>query len=514
MLDGARGALVALSGGPDSVALLDMLLRLSLGGTRWRSGIANLQPPTAIPRLHVAHFDHMLRGRESAEDAEFVRALADRLGLQSTIRSVDVSAAAKRLGRGVEEIARELRYDFLLGAARKAGCDRIAVGHTMTDQAETFLMRLIRGAGLRGLAAMRPLVPAHSFGEAREQRKEDERQESGELDPPSVSIIRPLLCITREEVELYCRGRALEFRTDVTNLSLRYTRNRVRSDVLPELTSINPRVVEAVSRAAENLASDQDVLDGLARSLLSNARLAPEEWPHVGGGAAAYSVPAVLEQPIGMRRRMIIEAIRLTRATLEEGAARGEVSAAHVAAVEGLLAANASGKRVTLPCSLEVWREFDALLLKPIEPTLEDSRYLLEIIGGVADVEAGGFRLAVERGLPAEALGSIIEGTLRERSGTGRDWMTVALDDSALPERLVIRPRRAGERAHVIGRRRTIKLKSLMIDHRIPSSRRASWPLVTTPDGSYIWSPGLPPALEFAAHNETRSLAMMRALAV
>ncbi len=531
MLDGTMRVLVAVSGGPDSVALLDMLMRL-----------------TPIPHLHVAHLDHMLRGRESAEDAEFVRALADRLGLQITISSVDVGAAASGSGRGIEEIAREIRYDFLLAAANETGCDRIAVGHTMTDQAETFLMRLIRGAGLRGLAAMRAVSEVPVFrqekaegrrqkaeqkaeggrqkaeqnaeggkqkAEGRRQKADNESLPSAFCLLPSVLLIRPLLCITREEVESYCRERGLEFRTDSTNLSLHYTRNRLRYDVLPALRSINPRVVESVARAAENIAGDQDVLDGLALSLLSKARLASDAWRQVvAGGAAAYSVGALLEQPVGMRRRMIIEAIRLTRARapLEERYAGGEICSAHVAAVERLLAANASGKHIALPGSLEVWREFDALVLKPI--AIKEALYRPAISSECPNVEAGGFALTLRRGLSLELLESVIEGTLRERQLTGRDWMTVALDDRALPERLLIRPRLRGERAHVIGQRRTIKLKNLMIDHRIPSSRRASWPLVTTPDGAYIWSPGLPPALEFAAHDETHSLALMRASAL
>ena len=202
MLDGTRGVLIAVSGGADSVALLDMLVRLSLGDREWelevkeeqRGGtleelrttktplrlcpsapqpVSNTHPPLPIPRLHVAHLDHMLRGRESAADAEFVRNLAGRLGIQITIRSADVRGAAKASGRGIEEIAREIRYDFLLGVANEAGCDRIAVGHTMTDQAETFLMRLIRGAGLRGLAAMRPVseVPKGRQGEGATGRR-------------------------------------------------------------------------------------------------------------------------------------------------------------------------------------------------------------------------------------------------------------------------------------------------------------------------------------------------------
>ena len=161
MLSGTAGVLVAVSGGADSVVLLDILARLASGGRSWGGGagenrhvrvIERSYPRPAIPspRIHVAHLDHMLRGRESADDAEFVRGLADRLGLECTIRSADVRSIAEAHGKGIEEMARELRYDFLLSAARQAGCDRIAVGHTMTDQAETFLMRLVRGAQLRG----------------------------------------------------------------------------------------------------------------------------------------------------------------------------------------------------------------------------------------------------------------------------------------------------------------------------------------------------------------------------
>ena len=186
MLEGSAGIVVAVSGGPDSVAMLDML-RKGAGGWGLGAGdepnmsppLANPQLPTPNPRLtnpqpltphlHIAHLDHMLRDRESAEDSEFVWALADRLGIPATISSIDVRAIAESAKRGIEEVARELRYEFLVNVARESGCDRIAVGHTMSDQAETVLMRLIRGTGLRGLAAMRPVgaVPPDQFHEQR-----------------------------------------------------------------------------------------------------------------------------------------------------------------------------------------------------------------------------------------------------------------------------------------------------------------------------------------------------------
>jgi tRNA(Ile)-lysidine synthase len=455
----------------------------------------------------------MLRARESAEDAEFVRALAERLGLQVTISSADIRAAAEAAGRGLEETAREIRYEFLLSVADATDCDRIAVGHTMTDQAETFLMRLIRGAGSRGLAAMRPVsavpVPGREKAESRRQKADDSLLPAAYRLLPSSLLIRPLLCITREEVEAYCRERNLAFRTDVTNQDLHYTRNRIRSAIIPALTTLNPRVVDAIARAAENLASDQDALDSLSLSLLHNAGI---DCPDRDDGSAAYSVPALLEQPSGMRRRMIIEALRLARGATDGGHAAGEVSATHVRAVEALLTPAASGNRVTLPGGLDVWREFDALVLK--ESGVEPEDYRIAISSADADVQAGGFGFKLERDLPGALRNSVIDTTKWEKARIGSNWMSVALTDNNLPECLIIRPRQSGERAHVVGQRQTKKLKNLMIDHRIPSSRRATWPLVTTPDGRYVWSPGLPPALEFAARDESQRLAILRASAI
>ena len=548
MLDGTTGVLVAVSGGPDSVALLDILVRISASAeaasdnqsTAQRDGFTTPKP--LIPKIHVAHLDHMLRGSESAEDAEFVRALAQLLGLQSTISSVDVRGAASHSRRGIEETAREIRYNYLLAVAKDAGCDRIAVGHTMTDQAETFLMRLVRGAGPRGLAAMRPVVAAHTFGDQDDEKAEGRRQKAdlkekaegrkqnaagGTLAAvdsglpsafcllPSVSLIRPLLCITREEVEEYCDERGLKFRTDKTNLSLHYTRNRIRTGVLPALAALNPRIVESISRAAENIAGDQDVLDALACSLLRNSMLASHTWRDAGDQSiVAYSVTALLEQPLEMRRRMIIESIRQMRARAKRRRAQDhcEVTSVHIAAVEELLRQNASGKHVALPCSLEVWREFDALVIRIAETG--ETPYLSAISSTCANVEAGGFVFTLQRDLPSEVLGSLMAEVRQQLQTTGRDWMAVALDDRALPDELIIRPRVRGERTHIAGHLKTIKLKNLMIDHRIPFSRRATWPIVATPDGAYIWSPGLPPSVEFAAQADTSSLAMLRARAI
>jgi tRNA(Ile)-lysidine synthetase-like protein len=525
MLDKASGVVVAVSGGPDSVALLDLLVQLS-----------------PINRLHVAHLDHKLRARESAEDAEFVRRLAERIGISITVDEADVRDAAEQAGRGIEEVARELRYDFLLHVARESGCDRIATGHTMSDQAETFLMRLARGAGLRGLSSMRPVMKAHTFSkdeghmadeslcEARMKDEKDEKERayfhssSSSLHP---LLIRPLLCITREEVEAYCRERSLEFRTDATNLNGDFTRNLVRRDVMPAMRAINPRVVESIARAAEIISSDEDALNHLASRLLDDARLkrgvdnpGDEKSETFNVKAGAYSAAALLEQPSGIRRRMLIEAIRRERAANARRNSAGaqitstQITSTHIASVEGLLSEQASGKRIVLPDGLEAWREFDAIIFvastRCNEPT-GSGEYKFEIGGARTQIEAGGIHFSLERSQPRHLLEPIINQARDERHLLGRDWVIVALDESTLPDRLIIRPRRAGERARVIGQRKTKKLKNLMIDHRIPPSRRSAWPVVTTPDDLYVWSPGLPPAVEFAARDKSTCLAILRA---
>jgi tRNA(Ile)-lysidine synthase len=520
MFRDARVVVVAVSGGADSVALLDLLTQILADFER--------------PRLHIAHLNHKLRGRESDDDAKFVRALAERLALPVSIGSAEIRLEAEASKRGIEEVAREIRYSFLLKVAAEHGCRHIATGHTMNDQAETFLMRLVRGAGLRGLAAMRPVSPVPRFDEEHDESAEGETGRGGVrasndrvAAPPTISfsplLLRPLLCLTREEVEEYCRDRTLEFRVDPSNLETYYTRNKVRLEVLPVLQELNPRIVESLARAAELAAADQDALDQLACKKLDEARETSEgrqNRPEQSKGhqrihtdRSVYRVAALLEQPGGLRRRMIIEAITRQRMT-QRGAretSSSQIDSSHVAAVEELLANDMSGKRITLPDGLEAWREFDNLVFTSASGVDQGlPAYQLEISAESPLVEAGGLQLALEWQSNA-ALEGALDQAKRLKRMVGSDWMMAALDRSLLPGLMIIRPRRRGERAHVVGQLKTKKLKKLMIDHRIPPSLRALWPVVSTPDDRYVWSPGLPPGLEFAASDETVGLAILRA---
>jgi tRNA(Ile)-lysidine synthase len=231
---------VAVSGGPDSVALLRALLA-------WEA-------PEAPRRLVAAHLNHQLRGEESDADEAFVEALCSELRpgkdrvLQWRGARVDVAARARAEGDNLESLARRLRYEWLARVAQDEGLAWVATGHTADDQAETVLHRLLRGtglAGLRGIAARRELAPG-------------------------VTLIRPLLSVTRPEVLAFLRTEGQAFRLDSSNADLRLTRNRIRHELLPLLQrDFNPGIVDVLCRLAEAAREDFGRQEASVAALLS-----------------------------------------------------------------------------------------------------------------------------------------------------------------------------------------------------------------------------------------------------
>jgi tRNA(Ile)-lysidine synthase len=240
---GNEGIVIAVSGGPDSVCLLHALLAL--------------QKPNVERLLCIAHFDHRLRGPESDADAEFVRQLHRNLlaanpQLLLRVGEADVAAQAQAEKGNLESVARRLRYDWLAEVAREVGARWIATGHTADDQAETVLHRLLRGTGLqglRGIAARRTLAPG-------------------------IEIIRPLLGVRRAEVLDYLTGIQQHFRVDETNRDTKFTRNRIRHELLPMLVKeYNPDIASVLGRLAEQADQVYRQLAAQAGELLKNAEL-------------------------------------------------------------------------------------------------------------------------------------------------------------------------------------------------------------------------------------------------
>src|SRR5256714_158992 len=238
----ARGErlVVAVSGGADSMALLLALEELLRAGR-------------LAVELTAAHLDHGLRGERGASDARWVEEHARALGFEVVTGRAEVGARARAERDNLEQSARRARYEFLAAVARERGASAVLVAHTLDDQAETVLLRLLRGSGAGGAGGM---------------RVERALEEGGE-----VSLRRPLLAWARRADTVgFCRERGVEFRADEMNEDERFARVRVRRQLLPLLSSFNPRAAEALARAAELLREDSDALDRLASELLEEAR--------------------------------------------------------------------------------------------------------------------------------------------------------------------------------------------------------------------------------------------------
>lgn len=225
MLSTGDEVVVALSGGADSVSLLHSLWKL-----REELGIT----------LYVCHVNHGLRGEESDSDMRFCQELCTRLGVELFLLETDVRTAQQK-HESIEETARKVRYDFF---ARVSEGRKLATAHNANDSAETVLLNMLRGTGLKGLCG---------------------------IPPVRENIIRPLIYCTRDEVERYCDDNALDFVTDKTNLCDDYTRNKVRHNILPELLKINGSFLETSARMQKNLREDSDFLEAMAAEALAEA---------------------------------------------------------------------------------------------------------------------------------------------------------------------------------------------------------------------------------------------------
>lgn len=238
MLPPGAAVLCAVSGGADSMALLHWL--------RGQEGIT----------LHAAHFDHQLRGEDSAADAAFVRDWCHRWGIPFHLGEGDVRSFARSEGLTLEEGARKLRYAFLEETARSLGDKtRIATAHTADDNAETLVLNLVRGTGLRGLCGIPPVRAAGPSG------------------PDGIQLVRPLLTTTRTQILAYLEENKIDHREDATNFDEIYARNRVRRRVMPLLRELNPRAAERMGETARQLRELDQALDGQAEDALSHLRV-------------------------------------------------------------------------------------------------------------------------------------------------------------------------------------------------------------------------------------------------
>ncbi len=434
---------VAVSGGPDSVALLHILYEL------------RGEYPLS---LAVAHFNHKLRGGESDEDEQFVRERAGSLGLEFLSQSRDVRSYASERGLNLEEAGRLLRYRFLRRALKELSGRALATGHNRNDQAETVLMRLLKGAGLEGLAAIRPRMLLES----------------------GAKIVRPLIEAERSEIVDYLERRGLAYRLDPSNVLLDRTRNKIRRELLPELAAkYNPKIVMALARLADLAGEELSFVEERTRELA--ARLIEERE-----GMVSIQASELLRLHPALRRRLLREAIKRARGNLRR--------ITFVNIEEALrLAETTSGKELSLPGGLVVRREFDKLLVEKRRGPVE-YEYRLELPGAV-DVKEAGCRIE------AEVVGA----------GATAGENAVLLDGALIGRTLVVRNRRPGDRLELEGK--SVKLKKLLIERKVPLSRRRALPVLAT-DNQVIWVPGLPPARNYRAPEGAERSLLLRAISL
>ncbi|NQT31985.1 MAG: tRNA lysidine(34) synthetase TilS [Deltaproteobacteria bacterium] len=437
LLSANEKLVVAVSGGADSVCLLHILVGLK---------------EELKVTLHLAHLNHQLRDTDSEADADYVSDLARKFGIPATIERRDVKGYQKQKRLSLEEAAREVRYRFLTKVAGATGAERVAVGHTRDDHIETILMHLIRGAGTRGMRGMQPYTewPSKTGG---------------------LVVIRPLLGVSHQDTEDYCRRHRFAPRLDASNLSLSPLRNRIRQQLLPLLQSYNPGIAEALLRTGRIAGDDIDFLDKETARLWN--KIARQE-----GEAIILDKPKFDRLPSTLKRYLL-------RASAEKllGSAK-DIEMRHI---EEMMAAlgKPAGKRLSLPGGLIFATGYDQYQLttdmtglSPL-PRLEGEAQL-NIPG---QTRLPGWRIEATIIKPSTIKGK------PEGAGLIKNNFTAHFDLAKTGDKLTVRSRRRGDRFQPLGLPQPKKLGEFMIDAKIPQDWRQHIPIVCSPE-QIVWVVG------------------------
>jgi tRNA(Ile)-lysidine synthase len=430
--------LALVSGGADSTSLLRLLASGALGPLE----------------LRVLHVDHMLRGEQSAGDAAFVAALCERLSVQCTVVRYDVDAFASAEGLNLEDAGRRVRYRFAeeqLDAVAGAGRGRIATAHTFDDSVETFLMRLVAGAGPGALRGIRPV--------------------RGRL-------VRPLIDARRDDVVAYLADLGQDWREDATNADTSRLRARVRHEVLPALEAVNPRLREALARTMAVLGDEDALLAEMALGLTPISADTNHE-------SVAFDLAMMRSLTRPMARRVVREAL---------GRTFPDASRLEFAHIEALVDGMEDERFARdLPFGLRARTECGKMYvsrgpgeLPPVEPALLD-------IPGVADLGAAG----------------AIEATFAAPDAPSDDPDSALIDAARLRSPLVVDAPRDGDRIRPLGMTGSKKLSDLLIDAKVPRRRRPATPVVRSGE-DVVWVAGVRLSEEYKVTAETKTALRLR----
>ncbi len=439
--DGA--ILVAVSGGADSIALLNVLFR-------------SLNP--ARHPLVVAHFHHGIRGAEADGDAESVSTMAKSLGLRFLSDHADIPSIAKQTGESEEMAARRLRHEFLQKAARSEGCVAIATGHTADDQIETLFLRLARGTSLRGAGGIRQLAGA----------------------PDAIPLIRPLLHLRHTEICDWLVAESIPWREDSTNANHDIQRNRIRQRVVTAFEeAMGAQAVTSTLRSMSVFRDDNDLLDALAAERLLACKT-PE---------GALRVAPLSSLPLPLFRRTISTWL------FEAGLDPERVTLSTVSRIEALCSGPEQGTRHASVGDGWKTRRCNGLLeivlpAEAINPAESDGVELLHLRIPSSDAVLGPLRMS-SRG--RECYLHVFHGcaTQRPKRQSPLDFpVSCSISASAASHELVLRPPQAGDRISPAGSGITQKISDILTNLKIPRDRRREVILLAKPDGRILWLPG------------------------
>lgn len=442
--------IVAVSGGPDSVALLHIMHEIS---------------QRHIP-LHLicAHVHHGFR-KESDEEALMVRSIAETLGIPFVMEAIDVPAYMKETGKGAEEAARDKRYEFLIRTALNLGARSIALGHHADDQAETVLLHLLRGTGPSGLIGMK-------FNRTIK----------------NVELIRPLLRIYKTDLIDVCESEKLMYAIDQSNLQTKYRRNEIRLDILPYLGQYNGQITQALNQLSSVMTGEDDYMEQVAEKMY-------QELVHTSEGRFTFQVSSFTGLHVALQRRLI-KLILNYMSVDSELTDYNKIETLRDGFTQKLLSTWSRDLGGGFVCI----REYDVVTFQP-KPLMQKLRYTYQLNAVVPE-------------LIVSEIGKILRMTVvpRNQKSWSRAELNgheAVFDADLLAFPLTLRCRQDGDTMKVMGLNGSKKVKDILMDDKIPPSLRPQIPIIVDGNNHIVWIPGLRRSIHAPVNQHTTSVLHM-----
>lgn len=417
LIENGDKVILGLSGGPDSVCLLHILNRLK--------EVLDIE-------VYAAHLNHQIRGMEAQKDALYVSQLCESLGITFFVKSMNVPQYCKENKLSLEEGARKLRYEMFFELKEKLNANKIAIAHNMNDQAETVLMRMMRGTGLQGLKGIDYIRDG--------------------------IIIRPLLEVERSEIESYCEEYKLNPRIDSTNLESIYTRNKIRLELIPYMRdNFNSNITESIVRMSNSLRSDNDFIEEEAFKKF-------KEVAFINGYNLEVNLQKYVNLHKSLKSRIIRHAIKYVLGDTNF------IDQKHIEEVIELEGENKVDKKIILPRGLFVYRQKNKLIFTTKEIVLEEIEFSYKVPkNGFVKINEANIIIETET-MP-----------INRYKALKRDKSLKWFDCNKIKGGIIVRNRKSGDKIKLsMGSK---KLKELFIDLKIPKEERSKVPVLQDDNG-------------------------------